>query len=110
MALDIDLPHRTLSADLIVTDAGGAEVQRLALDPDADSLTWAGVRANGSPLPPGVYGFRTEARSLDDSLPSGVVGVWGSVREVRTGPDGAELVLSGQRVMTPADITALRRP
>ena len=110
LALDIDLPHGTLSADLIVTDAGGAEVQRLALDPEAASLTWAGVRADGSPLPPGVYGFRTEARSLDDSLPSGVVGVWGSVREVRTGPDGAELVLSGQRVTTPAGITALRRP
>jgi hypothetical protein len=32
------------------------------------------------------------------------------VREVRTGPEGAELVLSGQRVTTPDGITALRRP
>jgi flagellar basal-body rod modification protein FlgD len=110
MTLDLDLPHGTLSADLIVTDAGGAEVQRLPLDPDADSLTWAGVRTDGSPLPPGVYGFRTEARGLDGSLSSGVVGVWGTVREVRTGPEGAELVLSGQRVTTPDGITALRRP
>ena len=49
------------SADLVVVNSYGAEVQRIAIDPTSGTVTWAGVDDYGSPMASGDYGFYVES-------------------------------------------------
>ncbi len=68
--LTLFAPSRTLAdrMELIVTDAAGTEVQRVAI-PEGDApFQWAGVTSDGSPLPQAIYGFEVEYFAEDTSL------------------------------------------
>ena len=68
--LTLFAPAQTLAdrMELIVTDAAGAELQRVAIPTGDAPFEWAGVTTDGSPLPAGVYGFEVEYFAQDNSL------------------------------------------
>jgi len=75
------------SAQMIVLDAQGQEVQRFDISTQAENVTWAGVDSNGSPLPAGLYNKVTEVR-----MENGV----------------AVLTMAGGQTIPASDVTALR--
>jgi len=54
--------------ELVVTDAGGQTLQRLAIPVTETAFQWAGVTTDGEPLPSGVYGFHVEYFSEDEPI------------------------------------------
>lgn len=97
--------------ELIVRDAQGREVQRLALAPSSDPVEWAGTDATGAPLPAGQYRFELEAFLKNESLGVDVVEHYAQVREARgNGAGGIDLVFDGGVTVAAAAATALRRP
>lgn len=68
--LTLFAPARALAdrMELIVTDASGTELQRVAIPAGDTPFEWAGVTSDGSPLPRAVYGFEVEYFAEDVSL------------------------------------------
>ncbi|MCA0846374.1 flagellar hook capping FlgD N-terminal domain-containing protein [Salipiger thiooxidans] len=96
------------SARLVVRDAGGSEVQTLALDMSDPVIAWVGVDDLGDPLPSGVYSFQIESLSG-----SGVIGrsdaqVYNPIIEVRQQNGEVMLTLSDGSEIRASDVTALR--
>lgn len=103
-------PPGAASAQLVVRDASGAERQRLAVDPSAGQVDWAGTAANGAPLPAGTYAFELAYTGASgDALPPGAPEVYADVVEVRLAGGAPQIVLAGGAVVAPAEVTALRR-
>lgn len=56
------------SMELVVTDASGQTLQRLAIPATETAFQWAGVTTDGAPLPSGVYGFHVEYFADDEPI------------------------------------------
>ncbi len=95
-------------AELLVTDAQGREVQRLTAPTAGGNVEWAGVGADGTPLPHGLYGFELVSHAGGQELDRTPVETYARVHEVRTGDGGATLVLSGGVEIAAAQVSALR--
>lgn len=96
-------------AQLVVTDAQGNEVQRLALPLTAGAIDWAGVTSDGGALPAGLYSFTVESFGAEAALPTTQAQIYAAVREVRSNPDGIKLVLAGGVEVDSSAVTALRQ-
>lgn len=104
-------PHEGAeAAQLAVFDAAGNRVETLALPPGADTTLWPGSTATGAPAPEGFYRFELEMLSGGKVVASLPAEVFTPVREARTGPEGAFLVLAGGETLAPAQVSSLRRP
>lgn len=97
-------------AVLVVLDAGGREVARQRIAVSDDPVTWAGTDAGGAPLSPGAYAFRLENYIAGVLTGTAAVDAYGRIDEVRSGPDGALLVLEGGAIVAPDQVGALRNP
>ena len=95
------------AASLIVKDATGSVVSRSDLG-NSDAVIWAGVGSEGTPLPPGLYRFEVENRSNGTVASTTTVEHYETVSEVRAGPEGSQLVLSGGAEIPAADILSVR--
>lgn len=95
---------------LVVLDAAGREVSREPIPVSAAPLSWVGTDAAGAPLPSGPYAFRLENYVSGELAETTPVEAYGRVDEVRSGADGAVLVLEGSANVAPADIRAVRNP
>ncbi|MBW7921858.1 MAG: flagellar hook assembly protein FlgD [Rubellimicrobium sp.] len=93
---------------LVVSDATGTEIQRLALPMAGGPVDWAGVTADGAPLPAGIYHLVIETASGEDSVTTEPAQIYARVTELRAGPAGPRLVLPGGVEVDAADVTALR--
>lgn len=98
------------AAQLVVLDASGREVQRLAVPPGAETLEWAGVDAGGAPLPTGTYRFELHSINQGEVTGIGPVPHYARIVEARQGADGIEVVLDGGVVVASEEVTALRSP
>ncbi len=97
-------------AVLVVTDAQGQEVARLAADPGAERLVWAGETATGG-APSGSYRFKVDYLSEDESLGTVDGTTFSQVKELRLGgEDGPRLVLEGGADIDAEDVAAVREP
>ncbi len=96
--------------DLIVRDADGIEVQREALPISAESFEWAGVDADGNPLPDGVYSFEVESRANGEVVLTETAEIYARIIEARGENGGTVLVLEGGTSVTAGAITAIREP
>lgn len=54
--------------ELVVTDANGAELQRVHVPSSETPFEWAGVTTDGSPLPEAIYGFHVEYFRDDEAF------------------------------------------
>lgn len=95
-------------AILVAYDLQGREVGRSPAAVSTAPVDWAGVDAEGAPLPPGAYSFRLESYAGGELVNTSAVQAYGTITEVRNGLSGVELVLEGGAIIATSDIAALR--
>lgn len=99
------------SAQLIVRDSTGNEVQRLPVAITASEIAWPGTDSTGTPLPDGVYSFYLESHSAGSSLGLQEMEHYAIVREAQgNGAGGVRLVFDGGLSTDATVATALRKP
>ena len=103
-------PPDAETAVLVVRDASGAEVSRSALAVPPQPMEWAGVGADGAPLPEGLYSFTVEGYAGGAQTGIAGVGLYSQVSEVRLEAAGPVLVLEGGAQVVPDAVSALRAP
>ena len=96
------------SADLVVVNSYGAEVQRIAIDPTSGTVAWAGLDDDGSPMTSGDYSFYVESYQTDTLIATTQASVYGTVAEVRTESGATVLVLENGAEVPVETVTALR--
>jgi len=97
------------SAQIVVRDASGADVGRLAIPTDGAPVDWAGVTTDGYPYPDGQYSFEAVSYANDEIIGSAAVATYSTVREVQRGTDGsAVVILQGGGQVSADAVTALR--
>ena len=96
------------SAEVIVRDDAGLEVQRLPIAPTAETFDWAGVDADGSPMPTGLYSFEVVSTSGGVVISQKLAEMYGTVNEVRLDNGQTTLVLSGGAAIPTDAVTAVR--
>lgn len=80
------VPNPILAADrveLVVWNSSGAEVQRMPIPKDGETLTWAGVNAAGQAFPAGEYSFGVLSYSNDEIIDESVPETFTEISEVR---------------------------
>jgi flagellar basal-body rod modification protein FlgD len=98
------------SAEVIVKDAAGNEVQRFAIPVAEAPVTWAGVTSDGYPLPEGLYSFEVASYAGDELLAQQPAAIYSTVTEVRVQDGKTVLILSGGAAVDATSVTALRDP
>ncbi|WP_246849436.1 flagellar hook capping FlgD N-terminal domain-containing protein [Rubellimicrobium arenae] len=104
-------PHPLADADevkLVVKDADGKEVSTTKIPASSEPIEWAGVTADGSPVPQGFYSF--DVVSLKDGKPvqTDQAELYAAVTEVRSEGGKTILVLDGGATVETDKVTALR--
>ena len=80
------LPTRTVvsdTAELVVRNTAGDEVQRLPISPSDETIEWAGVDPGGAPMPTGLYHFEVVSKSNGEIIAQNPVEAYSTVTEVR---------------------------
>ena len=98
------------TVELVVTDDRGVEVQRLPMSASDQNVTWAGVTADGSPLPPGAYQFEVVSMMQGQEIGRSNAATYARVTEVRSDGGQALLVLASGAVVPVTDVSAIREP
>lgn len=98
------------SARLVVRDATGNVVQRLAVPAERAILPWAGVGEDGTPLAPGLYGLTLESLKDGETLASRPVPVYDRVIEARLDGESVKLVLARGAEIGADRVSAIREP
>lgn len=106
--LTVSVPALAERAELVVYRGNGGEVQRLPIDTATQKITWAGMGANGAPLPKDTYWFEVEATSAGQPLKSETVSAYREVSEVRIGAENRVLLTSSGDEIDVSDVVALR--
>lgn len=97
------------SAELVVKDAQGREISRSSIPVTAEPIEWAGVAADGSPLPAGLYSFEVVSRSGGQVLRTDPAELYARVAEVRAEGGKTVLVLAGGVTVGSDAVTGLRQ-
>jgi len=97
------------SAKLIVTDKFGSKVSQQDIDPNSTAMDWAGVDANGQPLPAGSYSFSVDSYAAGKLISTDQAEIYSPISEVKLGGGGGVMVVvdGGFEVLSDA-ISALR--
>lgn len=96
------------SVELVVKDAQGREVSRSAIAVSSEPIEWAGVAADGTPLPEGFYRFEVVSKAGGETLLAETAEVYATVTEVRAEGGKTMLVLEGGATVEADEVTALR--
>lgn len=95
-------------AVLVVRNATGELIARQDVPPVPGPLDWRPLDMAGTPVPAGSYSFTLENYRNDELLTTLPVSAYAAVTEVRAGPQGITLVLTGGAEVLAADVSALR--
>lgn len=96
------------AAQMVVYDASGVEVQRYDIGLDGEPLIWAGVSAEGAPLPQGIYRFDTVSFEQGEKIATTTSEVYATVAEVQVKNGANILVMRGGGTIDASDVTAVR--
>lgn len=96
------------SAELVVRDTEGIEIERRTIPVPAEPLDWVGIGAEGAPLPPGPYTFHVISHAGGEQLQEVQAAVYAPVREVRLEGGMPAIVLAGGATVAASGVTALR--
>lgn len=103
-------PAMADSAQLIVLDSAGREVQRRTVTALAGQMEWTGLGDDGTPLPAGRYRLQLESFADGKSLGLTEVEHFARVAEARgDGAGGVMLVFANGATAPATAVTALRR-
>ncbi|WP_299147445.1 flagellar hook capping FlgD N-terminal domain-containing protein [uncultured Tateyamaria sp.] len=103
-------PITASEVDLIVTNAQGTQVQRLALPLGAEPFVWDGKKADGSSFEPGEYTFQIESRANDAILLTEPALSYSRVTEARIENGTTLLVLGSGYLIEASNVSGLREP
>ena len=98
------------TAEIVVRNESGVEVQRLSVPVSADPVEWAGVGPGGVPFPEGQYTFELISSSDDEVLTEDPVEVYSTVTVVRAQDGQSILILEGGAAISTDQVSALRDP
>ena len=98
----------TDTKEIIVRDESGAEVQRIPYASGSESIQWAGVQANGTPMQAGLYSFQIVGKANGDVTGQAGVDVYSKVNEVRIEAEQTMLIMQGGAAVPSNQVTALR--
>ena len=98
------------AAKLAVRDAAGQVVQTQAVAPGTERVQWAGVAADGTPFPAGLYRFEVESFQRGQSLGIRPAEVYAELTEARLIGGQPMLIFAGDTVVAPDQVTGLRQP
>lgn len=96
------------TAEIIVRNDAGVEVQRMAISPADETAVWAGVGADGVPMAPGLYSFEVVSTLNQEVIAQTPIEVYSKVTEVRLEGTQTLLILEGGASIASSDVTALR--
>lgn len=106
-------PNPPITADevtLIVTNAQGTEVQRLAMPLGAEPYVWDGRKPDGSQLEFGEYSFEIESKSNGDVIVTEPALSYARVTEARIENGDTLLVLESGYMILANNVAGLREP
>ncbi|WP_371224983.1 flagellar hook capping FlgD N-terminal domain-containing protein [Roseovarius sp. 2305UL8-3] len=98
------------SAQLVVRNAQGNEIQRLDVPVEDSDYVWTGTDSFGDPLPAGTYIITTESFSQGELIAANPVEVHGRIVEARNDNGQPVLVLEGGQEVGAGQILGLREP
>lgn len=96
------------TAEIVVRNEAGDEVQRLPIPSAAETFDWAGVGANGTPMPNGLYSFEVVSSTNGEVIAQSPVETYSTVAEVRLNSGQTTLLLAGGASIPSDGVTALR--
>lgn len=108
LTLDIRPPAGATALSVEVRQQDGTLVQTLPAPREGGQMQWAGVTADGTPLPNGQYSFTTVGRDADRELGRSATPIYQQVTEARLEGDATKLVLSGGATISPEAIVAIK--
>ncbi|SFK90799.1 flagellar hook capping FlgD N-terminal domain-containing protein [Shimia haliotis] len=97
-------------AYLIVKDENGNEVDRVKIDPAAETVEWDGMDDDGAPFPEGNYVFQTQSLSNGKDLDTVLAESYTRISETQASTGGMVLVGTGGTKYLSVDIVGLREP
>jgi flagellar basal-body rod modification protein FlgD len=102
-------PIGAQTAELVVYDAQGVEVDRNTIPVSSDPVTWAGVGQNGQPLSSGLYSFELETTDTKgDPLATSQADTYARIVEVQNLGTEARVIFEGGAEAPATSIAALR--
>lgn len=109
--LRITTDKAIISGSVVIRDAAGTEIRRLALPPGRGpfDVTWDGKDAAGIDIPTGTYSVSVEAKAAGGGDANGTPTLHGVIDAVELGPDGPRLRI-GHALLTPADVQTIGTP
>lgn len=96
------------SAQLVVRNADGRELQRQAIATDGAAVSWSGLDANGNRLAPGRYSFVVHSYAEGAHISEAPAEVYARIAEVRAGDGSATVVFEGGGEAAATAISGLR--
>lgn len=106
--LHLDIPQAADRAELVASDASGADVMRRPIPPGDPHLDWDGGNAAGGRLADGTYTLRVESYAGSQALDPRPVRSFARVEEVALDATGTQLVLEGGARIAPERLDILR--
>lgn len=106
--LSFTAPAEAEAAELVVRNAMGNEVERIAVEPDARSHSWSGLGGDGNPRPTGSYSFEIVSYAQGEQIGARPVEVYAPIIEARRVDDKQIAVLPGGIEVNVEAISALR--
>lgn len=103
-----DYPADATRAVIEVKAGGGSIIERIELPLESGPVTWEGRSPDGTAYLTGEYVFETVGYKGDAEIARQTTAVYQEVREVRTGPTGAQIVLESGTTISPEKVQAIR--
>ena len=97
------------TAEIVVRDNAGDEVDRFAVPVSAEPVAWNGP-SDGTSLPHGLYSFKIVSYADEEALSQDPVDVYSTVTEVRSEGTESILILEGEAAISASQVSALRDP
>lgn len=98
------------TAQLVVRNQQGNEIQRMDVPIEGGDYVWAGMDNFGNPLPAGTYTITTESFSQGDMIASNPVEVHARIVEARNDNGQPVLVMEDGQEVGSSQILGLRAP
>lgn len=97
------------AAELVVRNAMGNEIERIAVEPDAHAHSWSGLGGDGNPRPSGQYSFEIVSYAEGEPIAAEPAEVYAPIVEARRVGDTQIAVLPGGIEVNVDLISALRQ-
>lgn len=98
------------TAEVIVSNDSGVEVQRFEIPISAEPVEWSGMDTGGVPFPTGVYSFEVISTLDGEIVTQDTAEVYSTVTEVRALDGETILILEGGAAIAASQVSALRDP